>query len=60
MRGIIISTLMAAMGLILIGLIHGNLMIVVKNFEDVRGYVLITLLASTGLGMLVNAVGNQG
>ena len=51
---------MAAMGLILIGLIHGDLLIVVKDFDAVRGYVLITLLASAGLGMLVNAVGNQG
>jgi hypothetical protein len=60
MRGIIISTLLVGVGLILIGLIYGDLLIVVKNFDDVRGYIMITLLASVGLGMLFNALGNQG
>ena len=59
MRGIYISTILAILGLSLIGLIKGDLLTVVTDFEAVRGYVLVTLLVSAGLGIVANAVGHQ-
>lgn len=51
--------MLAFLGLSLIGLIKGDLLIVVTDFEAVHGYVLVTLLASAGLGIVANAVGHQ-